>query len=80
VSCMNCGPLRQFRSLSPFGQRLAVTSVREKLSESTAEPTEPFERASLPTFSIRSTPMIPQNPAGYTAFGQTSVDRWGWRG
>ena len=63
MSCMNRRPLRQFRSLRLTGQRLQVSSVREKPSESTAEPTEPFERATLPGFLIPATPMIPQNPA-----------------
>ena len=60
--CMNHRPLRQFRLLRLTGQRLQVSSVRENPLESTAEPTEPFERATLPGFLIPLTQMIPQNP------------------
>ena len=59
--CMNRRPLLQFRLLRLTGQRLQVSSVRENPSESTAEPTEPFERATLPGFSIPLPRMIPQN-------------------
>tara|TARA_R110002072_G_scaffold238769_2_gene396167 strand:- start:7601 stop:7837 length:237 start_codon:yes stop_codon:yes gene_type:complete len=78
---MNNVALREFRSLRSVGQRLAVISVREKPLISTAETTEPLEWDTLPAHFMAITLADSEEPPqGYTASGQTSVDRCRWRG